>query len=177
MKKILVVLLFLIPLAGICQTDVLILQKNNRNIKTYAAGQYITLKTVYDQWLSGTLTLLRNDSVFINNIPFHVNEISAIHLDYSKWNYAADGTILIIAGVGVLALNVINGIYTKESSGSWLTTTGWITAGALILGGILLRRVRYSNLTLGKKYKLHYLNMKMDNPPANPATPLKTNQP
>jgi hypothetical protein len=177
MKKILIAVLFLIPLIGVCQTDVLILQKKGRNIKTYAPGQYITLRTVYDQWLSGTLTALRNDSIFINNIPFHVNEINGIHLDYTKWNYAADGTILIIAGVGVLALNVINGIYTKENSGSWLTTTGWITAGALIVSGILLRRARFSNIDLGKKYTLRYLNMKMDHPSTDTLTPPKTNQP
>jgi hypothetical protein len=166
MKKIIPAILFLIPLISLSQTDVLLLQKNGRNIKTYAIGQPIVLHTIYDQWLSGTITNMRNDSIFINNIPFHVLEINAIHRDNTKWNYVNDGTLLIVAGVGILALNVINGIYTNESSGSWIKASGWITAGAFIIAGILLRRARYSNYQIGKKYTLHYLNMRVDKQPA-----------
>jgi hypothetical protein len=39
------------------QTDVLILQKNGHNIKTYTPGMQIMLHTVYDQWFEGTLTI------------------------------------------------------------------------------------------------------------------------
>ena len=91
MKKIITAVFFLIPLISFSQTDVLILQKNGRNIKTYAPGMTIMLHTVYDQWLGGTITDLRNDSVFLNNIPFHVNEIDAIRKDFSKLNYLHDG--------------------------------------------------------------------------------------
>ncbi len=120
MKKIITAFFFLIPLICLSQTDVLILQKNGRNIKTYAPGMTIMIHTVYDQWLGGTITDLRNDSIFINNIPFHVHEIDAIRKNFSKLHLQTGGTILIIAGVGVLALNVINGLYTNESAGSWV---------------------------------------------------------
>jgi len=160
MHKIIVAISFLIPLISMSQTDVLLLQKNGQNIKTYAPGQTIILETVYDQWLGGTITDLRNDSIFLNNMPFHVVEIRSVRQEFTKWNYNADGTILIIAGVGVLTLNVVNGLYTNEKSGSWVKTSGWITAGALIVAGILLKQVRYKNYLLGKKYTLHYLNMR-----------------
>ena len=55
--------------------------------------------------------------------------------NFSKLHLQAAGTILIVAGVGVLALNVINGIYTNEPAGTWVKTSGWITAGAFIIGG------------------------------------------
>ena len=100
-------------------------------------------------------------------IPFHVHEIDAIRQDNTKWNYLNDGTLLIVAGVGVIVLNVVNGLYTNESAGSWVKTSGWITAGAFIIGGILMRRARYSDYKLGKKYTLHYLNMHIDNPEKN----------
>ncbi len=177
MKKTITLIFFLIPLISFSQTDVLIFQKNGRNIKTYAPGQQITIHTVYDQWLDGTLTALRNDSVFVNNIPFHVHEIDGIHQNFSKWNYQADGTILIIAGVGVLVLNVVNGLYTNEKSGNWIATSGWITAGAFILGGILLKRARYKNYRIGKKYTLHYLNMHVESPPAGNNPSLKPTEP
>ncbi|HEY4936270.1 MAG TPA: hypothetical protein VII44_06810 [Puia sp.] len=175
MKKILTAILFLIPLICLSQTDVLILQKNGRNIKTYAPGQPIMIHTVYDQWLDGTLTDLKNDSVYINDIPFHVNEIDAMRKDFSKLHLQGSGTILIIAGVGVLALNVINGLYTNEPAGSWIKATGWITAGAFIIAGFLMKSARYKNYTIGKIYTLHYLNLRPHNVPAG--YPLNTTEP
>src|SRR5450432_92622 len=167
MNKFLTTVFFLIPLISLSQTDVLILQKNGRNIKTFETGMPIGFHTVYDQWLGGTITALRNDSIFLNDIPFHVHEIDAIRQDNAKWNYLTAVIFLIVAGVGVLGLNVVNGLYTNESAGSWIKTSGWITAGAFIIGGILLRRARYSDYKIGKKYTLHYLNMHVNNPVEN----------
>ncbi|HEV3223714.1 MAG TPA: hypothetical protein VGZ90_12590 [Puia sp.] len=175
MKKIISAIVFLVPMICHSQTDVLILQRNGSNIKTYAPGQPIMIHTVYDQWLGGTLTDLKNDSVYINNIPFHVNEIDGLRKDFSKLHLQSGGTILIIAGVGVLALNVINGLYTNEPAGSWIKTSGWITAGALILAGILLRSARYKNYPIGKKYTLHYLNLRPKSISAG--NPLNTTEP
>jgi hypothetical protein len=175
MKKIITAILYLIPLTGLSQTDVLLLQKNGRNIKTYAPGMPIMIHTVYDQWLEGTLTDLKNDSVYVNNIPFHIHEIDALRNNFSKLHLQSAGTILIVAGVGVLALNVINGLYTNESAGSWIKTSGWITAGALILAGILMKSAKYNNYPIGKKYTLHYLDLRAKNSPADPL--LKTTEP
>jgi hypothetical protein len=175
MNKIITAVLFLIPLIGFTQTDVLLLQKNGRNIKTYAPGMSIMIHTVYDQWLSGTLTDLKNDSVFVNYIPFHVHEIDEMRDEFSKLHLQSAGTILIVAGVGVLAINVINGIYTNEPAGSWVKTSGWITAGAFILAGILMKSAKYKNYPIGKKYTLHYLNLRAKDAPAD--IPLKTQNP
>lgn len=177
MKKIITAILFGIPLISFSQTDVLILQKNGRNIKTYAPGIPIMIHTVYDQWLEGTITDLRNDSVFLNNNPFHVQEIDAIRKDFSKLHLQTGGTILIVAGVGVLALNVINGLYTGEPSGSWIKASGWITAGAFILAGILMKRAKYKNYPIGKKYTLHYLNLHVANPASDKNPALKPTEP
>jgi hypothetical protein len=130
---------------------------------------------VYDQWLEGIITDLRNDSVYINYIPFHVHEIDAVRENFSKLHLQSAGTLLIIAGVGVLALNVINGLYTNEPAGSWIKPSGWITAGAFILSGILMKSAKYKSYTIGKKYTLHYLNLRAQKSPA--VTPLKSTEP
>ena len=136
------------------------------------------IHTVYDQWLGGTLTDLRNDSVYINNIPFHVNEIDGLRKDFSKLHLQSWGTGLIIAGGGVLALNVINGIYTNEPAGSWIKASGYIVAGAFILTGILLHSARYKNYPIGKKYTLHYLNLRPKNTSTgNPLNTVPAKQP
>jgi hypothetical protein len=175
MKRIFAGIFFLIPLICLSQTDVLILQKNGQNIKTYAPGLPIMIHTVYDQWLGGTITDLRNDSVFVNNNPFHINEIDAIRTDFSKLHLQNAGTILIIAGVGVLALNVINGLYTNEPIGSWVKVSGYITAGAFIIAGILMRSAKFKNYSIGKKYTLHYLNLRPHSTLGS--SPLKTTEP
>jgi hypothetical protein len=175
MNKIITIILFLLPLVSISQTDVLILQKNGSNIVTYAPGMQIMIHTVYDQWLEGTITDMRNDSIFINNNPFHVHEIDAMRKNFSKLHLQTGGTILIVAGVGLLALNVINGLYTNEPAGSWIKASGWITAGAFILAGILMKTARFKNYPIGKKYTLHYMNLRAKDGPA--VTPLKTTEP
>jgi hypothetical protein len=177
MKRIIFAFFFLSPLLSLSQTDVLLLQKNGRNIKTYEIGSTIIFKTIYDQWLGGTITMMRNDSIFLNNIPFHVHELAAIRNEGTKWNYVNDGTLLIIAGVGVLVLNVVNGIYRNDKAGTWIATSGWITAGAFILGGLLLRRARYSDYSIGKKFTLHYLNMKVNKADPDFIPPVKSPEP
>jgi hypothetical protein len=177
MKNTIAALLILLPFISLAQTDVMILQKNGRNFKTYAIGQTIVFKTIYDQWLGGTITMMRNDSIFLNDMPFHVHEIAAIRYEGTKWNYVTDGTLLVIAGVGVLVINVVNGLYRNDKAGTWISTSGWITAGAFIIGGLLLRRARYSDYYMGKKYTLHYLNMHIENLPSGNNPSLKPTEP
>ncbi len=177
MKKILILFIYLIPRISLAQTDVLILQKNGRNIQTYAPGMPIMVHTVYDQWLSGYITDMRNDSVFINYNPFHVHEIDAIRKNFSKLHLQEGGTILIVAGFGVLALNVINGLYTNEPAGEWIKASGWITAGALILAGFIMKSAKYTTYSIGKKYSLHYLNLRAEKQPAESNSLPKATEP
>jgi hypothetical protein len=177
MKKITAFFICLIPLVSLAQTDVLILQKHGRNIQTYAPGMPIEVHTKYDQWLEGNITDMRNDSIFIDGTPFHTNEIDAFRKNFSKLHLQGAGTILIYAGVGVLALNVINGLYTNEPAGQWIKTSGWITAGALILTGLVLKSAKYTTYKIGKKYTLHYLNLRAQKPPAKSNSQLKPTEP
>jgi hypothetical protein len=177
MKLSLVFFLYLIPLISKAQTDVLILQKNGANITSYTPGMYIMIKTVYDQWLEGSITDMRNDSLFINNNPFHVNEIAAIRKNFSKLHLQTAGNLLIIAGAGVLALNVINGLYTNEPASQWIKTSGWITAGALVLVGLVMKNARYTTYNIGKKYSLHYLKLRSENFQEQSNSPLKPSEP
>lgn len=175
--KIVLWLFCFVPNFSFSQTDVLILQKDGQNIKTYAPGQHIIFETIYEQWFDGMLTDLRNDSVFINGIPFHYNEIKTMRVEREKLNYMQDGTGLIIAGVGVLVLNTVNGLYRKDKPAEWFSTTGWITSGVLIVGGILLRKARTRTFPLGNKYGLHYLEIRSYKPNTIVHPPVDTTQP
>src|ERR1700721_2121107 len=88
----------LLPLYSLAQSDdIVILKRHGANIKTYTQGLYFTMETIYDQWFDGTITAIRNDSVFLNGLPFHYKEISAIRRGRTGLNYSTDGTILMLA--------------------------------------------------------------------------------
>ena len=156
MKKI-CLLLCLIPFFCLAQTDVLELKKNGHNLRTYAPGMYLVMETVYDQWLEGPITAIRNDSVFVNGQPFHIKEIKTIRYERTKLNYQADGLILMIAGGGVLLLGAVNGMYRGDPASEWYTPASYITAGALLGLGFFLIKSQYKKYHLGKKYKLEYV--------------------
>lgn len=159
MRKLFVFLLLLTVMHTRAQTNLLVLEKNGSNVKTFSAGMDITMETIYHQWFDGIITIIRNDSVYINGFPFHYKEIATIKRERKKLNYEADGVILMAAGAGVLLLGAVNGWYRGDNAGSWYTATSYITAGALIIGGYLLLKARYKYYHLGKKYTLKYLEL------------------
>ncbi|MFI5153778.1 MAG: hypothetical protein ACHQET_10625 [Chitinophagales bacterium] len=161
MKKLLFILL-LLPLIGLSQTDVLELKKNGKNIRTYSPGMYLVMETVYDQWLEGYITAIRHDSVFLNNFPFHYKEIKTIRYERTKFPYKANGILLMIAGGGVLLIGTVNGLYRGDPANQWFTPVGYITAGAMLLGGYFLMKAQYRKYRLGKKYTLDYLNVNIN---------------
>jgi hypothetical protein len=157
MKKGILLFCLFASVSVYAQTDVFILEKKGENIKTFAAGTEISLKTVYQQWFEGTIELIRHDSVFINGIPFHYKEIAAIRLNRKKLNYRTDGTLLMAAGAGVLLLGTVNGLYRGDPVKSWYTPVSYITAGGLLLLGYLILKSANKTYTLGGKYTLQYL--------------------
>jgi len=144
------------------QTNVVILEKNGANVKTYATGMEITFETIYHQWLDGVITAIRHDSLFINDYPFHYREIATIKTERRGLNYSEDGVLLMIAGGGVLILNAVNGAYRGDKAKSWYTSGSIITAAALLIGGFLLTKSRFKKYHLGKKYYLEYLALDLD---------------
>lgn len=152
-----------IDLHAFTQTNVVILEKDGANVKTYATGMNITFETIYHQWLGGVITAIRHDSLFINDYPFNYKEIAAIRAERKQLDYSSFGVLFMIAGGGVLLLNAVNGAYRGDKANTWYTSGSFITAGALLVGGFLLTRIRgYKDYHLGKKYTLEYFALDLD---------------
>ena len=147
---------------GFAQNDVLVLEKRGQNLKSYAAGVEITMETIYHQWFTGTIEALLHDTVYINGLSFHYREIASIRLEHKKLNFASDGSLLMVAGGGVLFLGAVNGIYRKDKAKDWYTPVSFITAGSLLILGILLKLSQYGHYNIGKKYTLQYLALSAD---------------
>jgi hypothetical protein len=161
MNRIFILLLLLTTLHAPAQS-LFALEKNGGNIKTYSEGMSLTIETIYHQWFDGVITAIRHDSVFINGFPFHYHEIATIKRDRGKLNYEADGVVLMAAGAGVLLLGAVNGLYRGDKAGTWYSTSSFVVAGAMIVGGYLLSRARYKYYHIGKKYTLDFISLDFD---------------
>ena len=76
------------PFLAKAQTDLLILEKGGSEVKTYTTGLELNMQTIYDQWIEGTITDMRHDSVFLNGMPFHYKEIMAVRIGHVNfWQY------------------------------------------------------------------------------------------
>jgi hypothetical protein len=153
-------------------------KRNNRTLKTFFPGVQISFETFDKRQVSGTITAIRNDSVFIKEwdvrpminslgIPvtdtvgtylsgFHYKEINKVEVsDRMKLQQLTPGRILIIGGTGYALLNVINGAYLHQSitSAKNLTSLG-IAAGAVGAGFLTNYLVKRSN-----RYHVEYIRM------------------
>ena len=163
----------------VAQTNVLLLRKKNKNFKSYYVGHHITLETVNKTYADGIITRINNDSVYIRNYDLqtstsdyggvyidtvfryttaiHYKEIGAILLLDTRPNRKRNGTILVVAGGGVLVLGAVNGLYRGDPPKDWYKPSGFILAGVFAALGIWMRRSADKRYGIGKKYQLKIL--------------------
>jgi hypothetical protein len=156
-RRAIILFLYFIPFLSKAQADILILEKRGMHVRSYAIGDDMDMETVYHQWIQGTVTDLRNDSVFINGLPFHYKEIATLRRSGSHFSSSTLGIGMMIAGAGIFILGGVNGLIRGDQSKNWYTTSGLITGGILAAGGFLLTRGKVKKYSLGGRYKLQYL--------------------
>jgi hypothetical protein len=157
------ILLFLLwPVVSKAQSDLLILQKRGKEIRTYTVGMPINMRSVYDQWFDGEITDMRHDTVFVNGVGFNYKEISAIRIGHGNFSNSVLSAGMMVSGAGIFILGAVNGLYRGDKSKDWYTTSGLITGAGLLVGGFLLTRTRASVYTIGNRIKLNYLVLGSD---------------
>lgn len=162
------------------QNDVLLLQKKGKTKQSYFNGRFISLQTKQGNFASGLITRIQKDTVYIRHFDIqqtatqygavyfdtvfryttaiHYQDIGAIASPKARVsNRKANGTRLMIAGAGVLALGVINGLYREDPVREWFKPSGYITAGTLTGLGLLMRHAAKPKTIIGKKYTLKIL--------------------
>ncbi|MDP4148142.1 MAG: hypothetical protein Q8927_00645 [Bacteroidota bacterium] len=150
------------PAVSNAQSDLLILQKKGKEIRTYTIGMPINMRSVYDQWFEGQITDMRHDSVFVNGIGFHYKEIAAIRIGHGNFSNSVLSAGMMVSGAGIFILGAVNGLYRGDKSKDWYTTSGLITGAALLVVGYLLTRTRASVYTIGSRNTLNYLVLGAD---------------
>ena len=165
MQKLLFLILLFASAQIQAQNNFLALEKDSINVTTYSTGSYINIETVYHQWLEGTITELRNDSVFIDGNPFHYKEIASIRVARKKFHSTKFGAFMMAAGAGVMVLGAVNGLYRGDPTNKWYTATSYITAGSLLLGGYLLTIGKNRTFSIGTKYTLRFVTIDFNKKP------------
>jgi hypothetical protein len=167
------------------QSDFIVLKKrNNRSIKTFYPGSFISAKTYNGFNINGFISDIRNDSIFIRqeetrlfgtefgstldtlkySIGIDYREIG--QFNYTK-NYKWGGKkgfvqvalpkIMMIGGVGFIILESVNTIYRKESFNEDGKLAALGVAAGVAVAGYLWQYMQDKSKKAGGKYKVVYI--------------------
>lgn len=160
-------------------SDLLILKKNDRTMKSFFPGTEIMFNTSSGNY-DGFITSIYHDSLFliqydIRQIPtslgvymldtvaryrFAVNykEITSFGKDRNKkFNWAGSGSVLIGGGALLALVGMGTWIFTKPNTQYYASP--YLVGGAALLAGIgyLISKSSGRQIVLGKKYSLVYI--------------------
>ncbi|AXY76666.1 hypothetical protein D3H65_22895 [Paraflavitalea soli] len=167
------------------QSDFIVLKKwNNRTIKTFYAGSFISAETHNGFRINGFISDIRNDSIYIRQEETRLQGTEfgsqldtvrfSIGIDYreiKRFNYTKNykwggkkgfvqvalPKIMMVAGVGYIILETVNTIYRKESfnDDGKLLTLG--VAAGVAVAGYMWERIHDKSNKAGGKYKVVYI--------------------
>jgi hypothetical protein len=190
MKKI---ILLIIILSGTLlsfsqQSDFIVLKKrNNRTVKTFYTGSFISGQTYNGFNINGFITDIRNDSIFIRQeqtqaVPTEFGStldtiVFTVGIDYReimRFNYTkkykwggkrgfvqvAIPKIMMLGGVGFIVLESVNTIYRKESFNESGKLASLGIAAGIAVAGYMWQHIQDKSNKAGGKYKVVYIKIK-----------------
>jgi hypothetical protein len=179
MKSLLLLLFLLLNTFAYTQTHVLLLQKHGKTQKSFFAGHFISIQTKQGSYANGIITKIEHDTLYIRHFDIEqsVSAYGGVYFDTAfRYTTAINykdigalisprdrsgrrkaGTTLLIAGGGVMALGIINGLYRGDKPRDWYKPSSYIVAGALTGLGAWFKYGNNPKTRIGKKYSLKIL--------------------
>ena len=162
-RLLLLLFLLLASLTAYQQTNFLFLKQGGHKKRTYGEGDRIHFILQNGQEKKGLITLLRNDTIYINGNPIPRVQVASVVLDEAqKKPFPADLKTMLAIGAGVglvtLGLTLNDANEPKEALIAALT----IGYGPLLLkhfGGRILYALKRKKFKMGKKYHLQVFDM------------------
>ena len=168
--------------ACIAQNDLLLLKKNNRTVKSFYPGTHIDFSTG-SRYYEAEITGIKKDSLFliqydirrvyspmlglfvsdtVASYPFAVNykEITALGKEGNKFNWSGSGAALFGGGALLTTAGLLTWVFSKPDTRYYASPKLVIGAAALTGIGYLLLKTGNKPMKLGKKYTLHYIELK-----------------
>ena len=157
------VFLLLSSLTSYQQINYLFVKQGGHKKRTYAEGDRVHFVLQNGQDKKGLITLLRNDTIYINGKPIPRLQVAALILDEAhKKPFPADVKTMLAIGAGVglvtLGLTLNDANEPKEA----LIAAAAIGYGPLLLkhfGGRFLFALKRKKYKIGKKFRLQVFNM------------------
>jgi hypothetical protein len=189
MKKI---ILLIIILSGTLltfsqQSDFIVLKKrNNRTIKTFYPGSFVSGETYNGFRINGFITIIRNDSIYIRqeetqNVPTEFGStldtiVFTVGIDYreiKRFNYTKNykwggkkgfvqialPKIMMVGGIGFIVLESVNTIYRKESFNESGKLASLGIAAGIAVAGYMWQHLEDISNKAGGKYKVVYVKI------------------
>lgn len=192
MKQILLLILFVFTSSLVFsqQSDFIVLKKkNNRTLRTYYPGAFISAVTYSGFEINGYIIAIRNDSLIIRQEERRLMEakygmgtevdtlVFTFGLEYSQikqWNYQRAYTwggkrgfvqiyvpkIMMLGGAGFVVLELINTAYRGESLDDKNKLAALGIATGVAVAGWLIDKRKERAKKVGKKYKVVYVKAK-----------------
>ena len=187
MKKIFLFLIFLISfLTSFTQQNdfIVIKKKNNRTLKTYFPGTFISAVTNKGLSINGFITDIRNDSLFwrqeekrlmavdwgtVVDTVFFMNGV--LYTDIIKFNNLNKNTwggqsnffqsaipkLMLLGGTGFIVLESFNTLNRKESFNDHKKLSSMAIAAGVAAAGYLYPYITNRHNRAGRRYKVIYL--------------------
>lgn len=161
--------------------NVLLLQKHGKTQQSFFAGHFISIQTKGGSYANGIITKIDHDSIYIRHFDIeesvtayggvyfdtafryttsiHYKDIGALVSTQDLSGRKRSGTMLLIAGGGVMALGAINGLYRHDKPKDWYKPSSYIVAGALAAAGAWFKYKGRPKTRIGKKYSFKILQL------------------
>ena len=168
-------------------SDYIVLKKkNNRTLKTYFPGTFLSALTYTGFTLNGVIKEIKNDSVFIEQwevrqvptqfgVPALDTIVYTIRMHYQEirqYLYTTNRSgasrrrgggmiqqIMIIGGTGFIVLELVNTLYRGESLSDGNKLTVMAIAAGIAATGMLWKHLQSRGEKSVKKYKVIYVDM------------------
>ncbi|WEK36871.1 MAG: hypothetical protein P0Y53_05090 [Candidatus Pseudobacter hemicellulosilyticus] len=184
-----VLLLLILSFSAVCvaqDSDFIVLKKrNNRTLKTYAAGTFLNARTWNGFTVHGFISRIQNDSVYVRQqetrlagtefgsaidtlyytVGLDYRELGEFDYNgrYNSWGRKKGFTqitiprLMMVGGVGFLVLEGINTAYRNESLTEDNKLVWLSSAAAVAAAGYMIERMKQDRNKVGKKIQVHYL--------------------
>jgi hypothetical protein len=145
------------------QPNYLFIKKGIHKKRTYSEGERIHFKLQNGQEKKGIITLLRNDTIYINGTPIPRLQVSAVILNEKrKKPFPADAKTMLAIGGGVALTTIGLSLNDANEPKTALIAAAVIGYGPLLLkhfGGRLLYTLYRKKFRIGKKYRLQVFDL------------------
>jgi hypothetical protein len=186
MRSLLLLVTFLSAFTASAQkSDFIMLKKpNNRTVKSYFPGSFISASTYTGFVLNGIIKDIRNDSVFIEQqevyqvgTPYGVPRLDTVihtlgvhYTEINQFYFSKGGSsrkkgfavitlpkLMIIGGVGFIVLELVNTAYRGESINEHNKLPSLAIAAGVAATGLLWQQLQKQKTKAGGKFTVVYV--------------------